>query len=106
MFWDWDYPFGQANVHTWDMIDLDGSGMKIEASNPHFGKAVSFHCCHIDGAYNRDRKLNLILAVCPDPDYDMGWHEHWEQEEGGTNLFWMYTFLKHIIDELADDRPG
>ncbi len=106
MFWDWDYPFGRANVHTRDMIDVDESGMKIEASNHKFGKAVSFHRCHIDGAYNRDRKLNLIMAVSADPIYDMEWHEHWEQEEGGTNLYRMYTFFERIMEQLAVDRPG
>ena len=63
MIWDWDYPFGQANVQTWYMIDFDDSGMKIEVSNPHFGKAVSFHHRHIDGADNCDQKLNLILTM-------------------------------------------
>ena len=96
---------GRANVHTHDMIDVDESGMKIEASNPHFGKTVSFHRCHIDGAYNRERKLNLILAVSADPVYDMEWHEHWEQEEGGTTLYRMYTFFERIMDQLAVDRP-
>lgn len=91
MFWDWDY--------------VDESGMKIEASNHKFGKAVSFHQCHIDGAYNRDRKLNLIMAVSADPIYDMEWHEHWEQEEGGTDLYRMYTFFERIMDQLAVDRP-
>lgn len=106
MFWDWDYPFGRANVSTRDMIDLDESGMKIEASNPSFGKSVSFHRCHFEGAYNRERKLNLIMAISADPDYDFEWHEHWEQEEGGTNLYRMYTFIEGIINQLAIDRPG
>ena len=41
MFWDWTYPNGRADVSTRDMIDMDQAGMKIEALNPRFGKAVS-----------------------------------------------------------------
>ena len=106
MFWDWNYPFGRADISTRDMIDVDESGIKIEASNPNFGKAVSFQRCHFEGAYNRERKLNLMMAVSADPVYDMEWHEHWEQDEGGTNLYRMYTFFERIINQLEVDRPG
>jgi len=106
MFWDWNYPHGRANVRTRDMIDMDQAGMKIEATNPHFGKTVSWERCHFDGAYNRDRKLNLMMAVSADPAYDMEWHEYWEQEEGGTTLYKVYAFYERIIDRLDIDHPG
>ena len=106
MFWTWNYPFGRADVDTSDMIDMDECGLKIETSNPGFGKCVSWERCHFEGAYNRERKLNLMMAISANPVYDMEWHEHWPQEEGGTNLFRMYTFIERIIDQLAIDRPG
>ena len=56
MFWHRDYAHCQANVSTRDMIDMDQVGMKIEASNPHFGKAVSWERCHLDGSYNSGKK--------------------------------------------------
>ena len=67
---------------------------------------MSWERCHFDGAYNRDRKLNLIMAVSADPNYDMEWHEYWPQEEGGTNLYRVYTFYERIIDRLDIDQPG
>lgn len=106
MFWNLPYPLGCADVSTRDMIDMDQAGLKIEASNPHFGKTVSCERCHFEGAYNRDAKLNLMMAVCADPNYDMEWHDYWPQDEGGTNLFRVYTFFERIIDQLAVDRPG
>jgi len=106
MFWTWNYPFGRADVNTSDMIDMDECGLKIEASNPSFGKCVSWERCHFDGAYNRERKLNLMMAISADKNYDMEWHSHWPQEEGGTNLFRMYRFIESIIDRLAIDWPG
>jgi hypothetical protein len=36
----------------------------------------------------------------------MEWHKLWPQEEGGTNLFWMYAFIERIIDQLAIHWPG
>ena len=65
-FWTANYPHGRANVSTRDMIDMDQAGMKIEATNPQFGKTVSWERCHFDGAYNRERKLNLMMAVARD----------------------------------------
>ena len=38
------------------------------------------------GAYNRERKLNLMMAISADPVYDMEWHVHWPQEEGGDEF--------------------
>ena len=46
-----------------------------------------------------------MMAISAD-NYGMEWHELWPQEEGGTNLFRMYTFIERIIDQLAIDWPG
>jgi hypothetical protein len=88
------------------MIDVDECGLKIDASNPNFGKCVSWERCHFDGAYNREKKLNLMMAISADTDYNMEWHSLWPQEEGGTNLYRMYRFIESIIDQLAVDWPG
>jgi hypothetical protein len=62
---------------------------------------------HFEGAYNRERKLNLMMAISADRNYDMECHELlWPQEEGGTNLFRMYTFIERIIDQLAINWKG
>ncbi len=46
MFWLWNYPFGGVNINTSDMKDMDECGLKIENSNPLFGKSVSWERCH------------------------------------------------------------
>ena len=77
-FWKGYYPHGCANVLTSNMINMDQAGIKIEASNPKFGKAVSWQRSHFDGSYNWDKKLNLMMATLADPAYDMVWHNHCE----------------------------
>lgn len=106
LFWTANYPLGRADIRTQDMIDIDECGMKIEATNPRFGKCVSWERCWIQGAYNRDRKLNLLMAIAADPAINMEWHDMWKQEEGGTTVFRYYVFLERIIQWLAANRPG
>ncbi len=59
-----------------DMIDMDECGFKIENNNLLFGKSLSWEHCHFEGAYNRERKLNL-MAISADQNYDMEWHKLW-----------------------------
>jgi hypothetical protein len=42
VFWNHNYPLGWADVQTQDMIDVDEAGLKIESTNPSFGKTVSW----------------------------------------------------------------
>jgi hypothetical protein len=67
---------------------------------------ISCERYHFEGAYNQERKLNLLMAVSANQNYDMEWHKLWPQEEGGTNLFRMYTFIVSIINQLAINWPG
>ena len=92
-FWNCDYPFGRANIRTIDQIDMDKAGFKIEAANPKFGKTVSWLRCHLEGQYNRDKKVNCMMGISADPAYDMEWHDIWPQEEGGTDIYRAYIFL-------------
>ena len=105
-YWTMPYPFGRADVRTQDMIDMDQCGMKIEATNPHYGKSLSWERCHFEGSYNRDKKLNVMMAVSADRNYDMEWHDCWPQEEGGTNLFRLLVFFTRVMDRLDIDYPG
>ncbi len=83
MFWLWNYHFGRADINMSDMIDMDECGLKIENSNPLFGKSVSWEHCHFEGAYDQERKLNLMMAISADPNYDMEWHKLWPQDDVG-----------------------
>ena len=58
------------------MINMDQCKVKIEHSNPSMAKAVSMDCAHVDGAYDRDAGVNLMMAVSANPNYDMQWHNH------------------------------
>ena len=46
------------------------------------------------------------LAILADPAYNMEWHDCWPQEEGGTNLYRVYTFFDRVMDRLDVDHPG
>lgn len=105
-FWTLNYPFGRNNIRTRDMIDMDEAGFKIEATNPCYGKSVSWSRCHTEGAYNRDRKLNCMMGISADPAINMCWHDLWPQSEGGTNLYRAYRFFERIIDWLDVHHPG
>ena len=76
-----------------DTIDMDECGLKIETSNPSLGKCVSWEHCHFEGPLNQERKLNLMMAISANCNYNMEWHKLWPQEEGGTNLSRMYMLI-------------
>ena len=82
VFWNHNYPLGRAEVHMQDMIDVDEAGFKIESTNPSFGKTVSWLRCYLVGEYNRDKKVNCMMAISADANYNMAWHDIWPQEEG------------------------
>ena len=63
VFWTHNYPFGRRNVRTQDMIDLDEAGFKIESTNPNFGKTVTWMRCYLEGEYNREKKVNCMMAI-------------------------------------------
>ena len=93
-------------MRTQDMIDLDEAGFKIESTNPNFGKTVTWMRCYLVGEYNREKKVNCMMAISADRNYDMEWHDIWPHEEGGTDLFRVYVFIQRVVARLAADHPG
>ena len=89
-----------------DMINLDKAGFKIENTNPRFGKTVLWMHCYLEGEYNWEKKVNCMMAICANLHYNMEWHNIWPQEEGGTDLFWVYVFFQRVIAQLAINHPG
>jgi hypothetical protein len=106
VFWNHNYPFGRADVRTQDIIDVDEAGFKIESTNPSFGKTVSWSRCYLEGEYNRDRKVNCLMGISADRNYNMEWHDVWPQEEGGTDVYRILVFFQRVIARLALDHPG
>ncbi len=90
MYFNWGKPFGIA------------VGIKLEHSNQKQWKTPTIMRCDNDGAYNRDQKTNLLLAICSDENYNQSWYEMWEGE--GTLLFRWY-FFERIISQMAIDHP-
>ena len=99
-FWRCDYPRGRNNVRTKDQIDMDEDGFKIESTNPNYGKTVSWLRCYLEGQFNRDKKLNLMMAISADPAYNMEWHDMWPQEEGGTDVYRVCFFFSASLTNL------
>ncbi len=106
VFWNQNYPLGRADVRTQDMIDVDEAGFKIEHTNPNFGKTVSWLQCYLKGEYNHNKKINCLMAISADRNYNMEWHDVWPQEEGGTDVYRIYIFFQRVIAGLANDHPG
>ncbi len=88
------------------MINVDEAGFKIVNTNPSFGKTVLWLRCYLKGEYNREKKLNCMMAISADLHYNMEWPNIWPQEEGGTDLFWVYVFFQRVIAQLAIDHTG
>ncbi len=79
VFWNQNYPLGQADVRTQDMIDIDEAGFKIEHTNPNLGKTVSWLQCYLEGEYNHNKKVSCLMAILGDRNYNMEWHDVWSQ---------------------------
>ena len=62
---------------------MDEAGCKIESANPNYGKTVSWLRCYLEGQYNRDKKLKLMMAIPVNPAYNVECYDMWPQEEGG-----------------------
>jgi hypothetical protein len=81
-------------VRTQDIIDVDEAGFKIKSTNPNFGKTVSWLRCYLEGGYNRNRKVNCLMAISADRNYSMEWHDVCPQEDGGGDVYCILVFFK------------
>jgi len=98
VFWNHNYPLGRADVQMQDMIDVDEEFRE--------DGAVAAMLPRLEGEYNRDKKVNCMMAISVDGNYNMAWHDIWSQEEGGTDVYKVYTFFRRVIDRLTIDHPG
>jgi hypothetical protein len=92
VFWNQNYPLGRSNVWTQDMVDINEAGFKIEHTNPDFGKTMLWLRCYLKGEYNCNKKVNCLMAILGDRNYNMEWHDVWSQEEGGNDVYCVYIF--------------
>ncbi len=54
--------------------------------------------------YNQEVKINLVLVICGDDQYNQTWHEIFEGK--GTLFAIFYHFIEKIIIQLNLDHPG
>ncbi len=105
MYFSRGEPFGILNTPIQDVLDLDEMGVKVESGNRKYGKSTTFLRVDNDGAYNRDKKHNLLMCAAGDNTLvTRSWFEMWEGE--GLTIFRFYNFIERIILSLAQTYPG
>ncbi len=63
-------PFGIANTPISNVIDIDEAGIKLEHINQKHGKTPTILRINDEGVYNQEEKVNLLLAICGDEQYN------------------------------------
>ena len=100
-FWNLPYPYGIADIRRQDMIDLDECGVEVMSGDRSWGKAYVGRRVGQPGAYGKDTKINLLLAISGDGINRYRWREYWTGE--GTTGVRMINFIRTIINQIG---PG
>jgi hypothetical protein len=98
----WNLPYGSggiADIRRQDIIDLDECGVEVMSSDRSWGKAYVGKRVRQPGAYGRDTKINLLLAISGDDVDRYRWSEHWTGE--GTTGVRMINFIRRIINDIG-----
>ena len=100
-FWNLPYPYGIADIRRQDIIDLDECGVEVMSGDRSWGKAYVGKRVGQPGAYGKDTKINLLLAISGDGTNPSRWREYWTGE--GTTGVRMINFIRTIINQIG---PG
>lgn len=100
-FWHLPYPFGQANINTANLIDLDEAGIFLETTNRKRGKAFIGTRCREVGPYGHSAKYTLMMAISADPND--GWRHLIMEERAETEIV---EFVDFICDIIISIGPG
>ena len=100
-FWNLPYPYGIADIRRQDIIDLDECGVEVMSGDRSWGKAYVGKRVGQPGAYGKDTKINLLLAISGDGTNPSRWREYWTGE--GTTGVRMINFIRRIINQIG---PG
>lgn len=104
LYWNAPPPMGMAGVKIENIIDLDEAGFKVEQTTSRYGYAARQWRCTDTGVYGHGKRVNLLLAICGDPNLAMRWCDCWT--DGGTTLERFIEFIDMILDDLAANHPG
>ena len=99
-FWNFAYPFGVANLHIDDFIDLDEAGIFIENCSRGSEKCLIGSRCREAGPYGDSRKTTFITSVASGPCCS-----RWRKLSlrPGTDLQFFIDFVQEILDDIG---PG
>ena len=103
-YWNAQYPFGIAGIDPRTIIDCDEMGLELEHQNRSFGKTAVGERCDQKGVYNRNEKLNVLMAVVGCDVIPSRWSELWTGE--GTTLYRFYHFIERIVNDINERFPG
>ena len=103
-YWNMPPPFGIVGVDPRNVIDIDEMGLEVEHSNRKRGKSVKGMRCNEPGTYNRNQKMNVLVAICGCDVHPARWVETWTGE--GTTIYRYHQFITNLLDELDVMFPG
>ncbi len=83
-------PFGIVNTPIINMIDINEVGIKLDHNNQKHGNTPTILRVHDEGVNNQDEKIQLLLTIYGDKQYDHSWNEMWEGEGTTFASFLLY----------------
>ena len=79
--------------------------LRSRVPTPVLGRLCHGLWWYLEGEYNRDKKVNCLMSISGDREYNIEWHDVWPQEEKGTDVYCVYEFFQRVIAELVLDHP-
>jgi hypothetical protein len=100
IFWTFPYPFGIADIHIDDYIDLDEAGVFVETATRKWGKCVIGTRCRQAGPYGHSKKTTFAMAIASGPC-----RSRWRKlsMRPGTDLQFFIDFIQEILNDIG---PG
>lgn len=94
-FWNWNFPYGIANVPTNELIDVDEAGVRVQDCNQKYGKAPQGVRVVMKGNYEKGAKWTLIIAVSANGQV---WYEL--EKIAGTSEATFRNFINRVCNTL------
>jgi hypothetical protein len=105
-YWSQAFPDGVAGESMRDLIEIDGSGYRLNSQNCSFGKVTREKCCNAHGKYkNGNGGVNLLMAISGD-ERDGHFSFHKCYTKGWMDLLPFFDFMLKLCDWLAVNYPG
>ena len=77
--------------------------LRSRVPTPVLGRLCHGLWWYLEGEYNRDKKVNCLMSISGDREYNIEWHDVWPQEEKGTDVYCVYVFFQRVtLSALAN----